>query len=171
MRTSLALLILLAPLSTRAAEVLATSTGLVELEFPRGWSRNPEKNPFELQAFSRDQQMMTAVFEFQKKELAASTRPAEILRLQIDDMRGKRKNFTPMEKERTERSTGRSLTSAVFSGEKGEAKHVYRFTLVEFPADPEVFLVVLQSCVPSEWKRSKPVFEAITRSARLRGRR
>jgi hypothetical protein len=150
---------------------LATPDGLVELQFPSDWFRYEEQHPFDLQCFSKDERMMTAVFEFKREDLAATTTPREILDRQIEDMRSKRQKFVVVEREAAERNGERALTTIVHAGEKDGLRNHYRFTLVEFPANPAVFAVVLQTSFPSEWARTRPVLEAITRSARYRGAR
>lgn len=156
--------------SAAAAEPkrFATPDGLVELQFPSDWVRNAEQNPFDLQCWSKDERIMTALFMWKREDLAETTQPKQLLERQIEDMRSKRKNFVLVEPETTYRDRDRALTSVVYSGEKDGIRNNYSFTLVEFPANPDVYVVVLQTSFPSGWSRTKPVLEAITRSARTR---
>jgi hypothetical protein len=156
--------------SAAAAEPrrFATSDGLVELQFPPDWVRNAEQNPFDLQCWSKDGRIMTALFTWKREDLARTTKPRQLLERQIDDMRSKRKDFVLVERETTYRDRERALTSVVYAGEKGGTRNNYRFTLAEFPASPDVYVLVLQTSFPSEWSRTKPILEAITRSARAR---
>ena len=61
----------------------------------------------------------------------------------------------------------REISSVVYSAEKNSEQYYYRFTLIKFPAEEDVFAILLQVAVPEEWKRCKPVLEEIARTARL----
>lgn len=146
----------------------ATPDGLVDLQVPPDWVRNEEQNPFDLQCWSKDERIMTALFMWKREDLAKTTKPKQLLERQIEDMRSKRRDFVLVEPETTYREGDRVLTSVVHAGEKDGIRNNYRFTLVESPATPDVYVVVLQTGFPSEWSRTKHVLEAITRSIRTR---
>jgi hypothetical protein len=112
--------------------------------------------------------MNTGVFLFAKGDLAEDYTAEEIFELQIADLRSKRKNFKVLEEERTVQLEKKTLTTIVFSAEKGSSRYYYKFTLVEFTENPEMILVVLQVSIPSYWEKNKPILEEITKSARIR---
>jgi len=146
----------------------STVNGPVELRFPAGWFKNEKDNPYDLQCFSKLQRMNTGVFLFSKVDLAEEFTPEKLFQLQIEDLKSKRKNFAVLENKQIIRTDQKKLTSIVYSGEKGVSRYYYRFTLVEFLKNPELFLVVLQVSIPSYWKLHKPILEEITLSARTK---
>lgn len=150
-----------------SARYFAISNGPVELLFPAGWHKNEKENPYDLQCFSKYERMTTGVFLFLKEDLAEDLTARDLLDLQIDDLRSKRKNFKIKEKELVVQENGKKLTTIVYSGEKGPSRYYYRFTLVEFDDDPKMILVVLQVAIPSYWGKHKPILEGITESARI----
>jgi hypothetical protein len=146
----------------------ATSNGLVELDFPRGWYQNREKNPYDLQCFARDQRMTSGVFFFAQADLAENVTPKDILQMQVEDMRAKRQKFELVEEQRSLSVGKNALVTVVYSGEKEASRYYYSFTLVQFTERPEMFLVVLQVAFPSKWSEQKPILEQIAASARPR---
>ncbi len=149
-------------------QYFVTSNGPVEFLFPEGWHKNQEENPYDLQCFSKHERMNTGVFLFVQEDLAENLKPRDLLQLQIDDLKSKRKNFKIKEEEQIVQVVGKKLTSIVFSGEKGSSRYYYRFALVEFDENPEILAVVLQVAIPSYWTKHKPILEEITKSARVR---
>ena len=140
--------------------------GLLELQFPAGWYSNKKEHPFDLQYFSPKQRMNTGVFLYTTEDLAADSTPLAILEVHVEDIQSKRENFTLIEPNETERLGDTTLTTAVYAVDASALRNYYKFTLIEFAENPQ-FLVVLQVAIPSEWSRSKPVLEKITRSARV----
>ena len=141
--------------------------GLLELRFPSGWYENESEHPYDLQYFSQNQSMTTGVFLYKVEDLAADSTPQRMLIWHIDDLKAKRQNFTIIEPEQTESIEKKRITTAVYSGEKDLSRYYYKFTLVEFTESPDQFLVVLQVAIPSQWSKSKPILEEITRSAKI----
>jgi hypothetical protein len=138
--------------------------GLLELQFPSGWYENESEHPYDLQYFSKNQSMVSGIFLYKLEDLAADSTPQRMLAWHIDDLKSKRKNFTVKEPEQTESLGEKTITTVVYSGDKDSSRYYYKFTLVEFPENPEQFLVVLQVALPSQWSESKPILEEITRS-------
>lgn len=151
-----------------AGQYVATANGPVEFQFPAGWHENEEEHPFDLQWLSNDQRTNTGVFLFAKEDLAEDFAPSTLFERQIDDLRSKRKNFDALEPKRVVKVGNKTLTTAVFSGEKDSSRAFYRFTLIEFADNPEWLPFVLQVSIPSYWEKTKPVLEGITASARIR---
>ena len=147
--------------------VFSTVNGPVEFQFPPGWFMNQDEHPFDLQCLSKFEEMTTGVFLFHKQDLAEDFTADRLLELQIDDLRSKRDNFEVLEPTQTNATGDKKLTYAVFSGEKGAIRGHYRFTLIEFIANPELVLIALQTAIPSQWDKHKPILEAITQSARV----
>lgn len=141
-----------------------TASGRVELRVPAGWTREPETQ-FDLQVFSRRRLAMAGVFEFHRRDLAPTTTPHDILERQVEDLRSRRDDFHAIAPEERREEGDRTLTSALHSGKKEGDEFYYRYTLVEFREDPEVFLAVLQVAAPEHYPKSLPVFDAFLRSA------
>lgn len=148
-------------------QFLMAKNGPVEVQLPRGWKAGQDDNPFDLQCFSKDESMMTAVFLFLQLDLAEDLEPEDLLDLQIEDLASKRTNFKLLEERQTVSLENKTLTSAVYSGEKGPSRYHYRFTLIEFADHPEYIPVVIQTGIPSDWAEQKPILEGLTRSARV----
>ncbi|MFC1852961.1 hypothetical protein ACFL27_22410 [candidate division CSSED10-310 bacterium] len=149
-------------------QFFATANGSVEFQFPAGWFKSKEDNPYDLQCFSKHERMTTGVFLFAKEDLAEDFTARELFEKQIGDLKSKRKNFKVLEEEQKVLLEKKTLTTIVFSGEKGSSKYYYKFTLVEFAENPEMSLVVLQVAIPSYWTKHKPILEEITKSGRVR---
>ena len=111
--------------------------------------------------------MNTGVFLFTKEDLAEDVVPRELLERQVQDLGSKRKNFKVVEEEQVVQLEGKTLTTIVYSGEKGSSRDYYRFTLIEFAGNPALIPIVLQVSIPSDWDKNEPVLEAITASARI----
>jgi len=144
-----------------------TASGRVELRVPAGWTREAETQ-FDLQVFSRRRLAMAGVFEFHRADLAEGVTPHEILERQVDDLRTKRDDFVPIAAEERREEGGRTLTSALHSGKRDGEEFYYRYTLVEFREEPELFLAVLQVAAPEHYPKALPVFDAFLRSATVR---
>ena len=157
-----------APADAASTRYVTVANGPVEFAFPDGWYANPQEHPFDLQWFAKYERMNTGVFLFAKEDLAEGVAPRTYLERQIADLRSKRKNFVVVEAEQVVQLAGKKLTSIVYAAEKGDSRDYYRFTLIEFAAQPELIPVVLQISVPSYWHENKPVLESITASARVR---
>jgi hypothetical protein len=149
--------------------VFVTDNGLVVFSFPEGWYQNQKKNPYDLQCFSKHQKMTTGVFLYRREDLAEEINPHDVLLMQIGDLKSKRKNFKVIESEKTSHVAGKTLAYIVYSAEKGLSRYIYRFTLVEFEQKPEIYSVVLQVALPSNWENHKPILEKITESVHVRG--
>jgi hypothetical protein len=153
-----------APVETFAA----VGTSAVELSFPEGWQANGERHPFDLQWLAVDGSLTTGAFHWSRSDLAADLDGERLLQLQVEDMRGKRKDFKELAPRSTQERDGRRLTTLVYTGEKEQGRHVYRFTLVEFLDHPDDIVVVLQTSRPSQWARDEAALAAITGSVRRR---
>ena len=150
------------------AQYFATANGVVELKFPAGWYKNEKDNPYDLQCFSKNDRLTTGVFLFMKGDLATDSNPQDVFKLQIDDLRSKRKHFKILKQKEIVHLEKKTLTTIVYSGDKGSLKYYYRYTLIEFSENVGDIVVVLQVAIPSEWDRCKPILEEITKSARIR---
>lgn len=150
-----------------AGQFFTTANGPVEFEFPGDWHENEKVHPFDLQCLSRHERMNTGVFLFAKQDLAADLAPRELLERQVEDMRSKREGFEVVEEERVIQQQGKTITTVVYSGEKGSLRDYYKFSLIEFAEHPDLLPIVLQVSIPSYWDENKPVLEAIIASARV----
>jgi hypothetical protein len=145
----------------------STDDGLIEFRFPAAWHENPEDHPFDLNCFSKFETMTTGVFVFLREDLATGFTPLDTLQNQIGDLESKRGNFRVVEPMAVKDHAGKRLTTVVYSGEKGSGKYYYRFTLIEFSDNPNLFAVALQNTFPSDWHQNEAIFDGITKSARL----
>ena len=111
--------------------------------------------------------MTTGVFQFDRIDLAEDFDTGELLDLQIDNIKSIRKNFKRVRSDPPVRWDHKTLTTLVYSGEKGISRYYYRFTYIQFDENPDIHLVVLQVALPRNWVGDEPVLDQITRSARL----
>ena len=146
----------------------ASAEGSVELQFPAGWHKNEKDNPYDLQCFSKHEDMTTGVFVYTQEDLATDFTPQDLLQSHIDDLGSKRDHFVISEEQTVTVHDGKTLTTVVYSGDKSASKYFYRLTLIEFSENPGLPVVVLQVAIPSNWSEHKPILEDITKSARLR---
>ena len=138
----------------------------IEFQFPSGWFKNKEEHPYDLQCFSRFEEMNTGVFVFKRIDLAADATPLDIFWIQVEDIKSKRKNFKEFESLQIHEYGDKILTTATFLGDKDSKRFCYKYTLIEFKADDSLFAVVLQVAIPGQWEKSRPILERITQSAR-----
>lgn len=151
----------------------ATADGLVEFQFPGGWSKNSKEHPFDLQCLADNQQMNTGVFVYKTEDMDEGMTAQSLLQFQVDDIKSKRSSFELLEKQTVSQRDGKTVTSVVYAGERAGLKNYYRFSTIEFTENPNLMVTVLQVAMPDDWSRHKPVLEQITQSASLRpaGRR
>lgn len=140
----------------------------IEFSFPAAWYENTNEHPYDLQCLSRDERLNTGVFVFPKADLAAGTTPLDIFWEQVNDLKGKRKNFEELESLQTHEYADKTITSISYSGEKDLSRNCYVFSLIEFKGDKDTFAVVIQVALPSEWEQSKSTLNEIIQSAQIR---
>jgi hypothetical protein len=138
----------------------------IEFSFPAGWSQNQKENPYDLQCIAPSQRMNTGVFAYKKVDLAADSKPIDNLWTHVNDIKSKRKNFKELEAIQKYEHGDTTITSISYTGEKDSSRNCYRFSLVEFKADPSKFAVLIQVALPEEWNQSKPFLDEITKSAK-----
>ncbi|AFY38222.1 hypothetical protein Lepto7376_1905 [[Leptolyngbya] sp. PCC 7376] len=143
---------------------VAIPESAVNVDFPKGWYENPDEYPYDLQYFSKNQRMNTGVFLYDTGDFAAEIDADAILALQIEDLESKRDNFEEIQAVTKTELDDKTVTTAVFSGEKDSSRFYYKFAVIEFIENPDQLAVTLQVAIPSEWDKSKPVLEAITES-------
>lgn len=139
----------------------------VEFLFPGGWAKSTGENPYELQCFPQNEQMMTGIFIYEKSDMPVAGEPKYLLDHHINDIRSKRENFRQYEDDTTTRGEETGQTTAVYSGEKDGDTYYYRFTLIEFDHMPEIIAVAIQTAFPDQWEKAEPILKKITRSARI----
>lgn len=137
----------------------------IQFTFPSDWSPNTKKHPFDLQCFSRNQDLNTGVFTFRDSDLPEDTTTLDVLRMQIDDIKSKRQNFKELEGVKTREINGKRISTTAFSADASGTMNYYRFTLIEFTDDPTRFAILLQISIPESWEKSGPIFAAIAESA------
>jgi len=137
----------------------------ISFTFPSGWKLNPKEHPFDLQATSKFQDQNTAIFVFKAEDIGEDSSPMETFEFQIDDLRSKRKNFEEMEPLKETTIEGKRISEITYVGEKDASRNCYRFALVEFLSDTNRFAIAIQIVRPGAWKKTKPIFEEIVRSA------
>ena len=140
----------------------------VEFTFPSGWYTNTKEHPFDLQVFSKSQDMNTGVFVFKQTDLEEGSTPADILEDQIADIAGKRNNFTRIGSPQSTDLPGKTITTIDCAGDQSANRFYYGFSLIEFHQEDAPFVVVLQIAFVDEWKKRKPTLQEILFSARHR---
>lgn len=143
------------------------SKSLVSFEFPNGWFKNPEENPWDLQCFSSSSRLNTGLFLYNLEDLVDKHSPRSLYSDLIEDMKSKRENFVLFENENTLALDSTKITSSTYKAEKDDTKNCYKFSLVEFKNNQNIALVVLQTGFPSEWEQKKGILEGILRTAEL----
>ena len=139
----------------------------IEFSFPAGWRENPDEHPYDLQCFSRFQEMTTGVFAYKADDLDDGSVPIDIFERQIMDIESKRDNWKDLEDFQEVEDGNRRFSTVTCTGERNGTRNCYRFTLIEFLDDPDQFAMVLQTCLPETWNESEPTLEAITRFTAL----
>jgi len=140
----------------------------VEFTFPDGWFKNEEKNPFDLQYFSKSEQLTTAVFLYKKSDISSKYTARKLLDVHIKDLQSKRDKFEVLESERQIESDNMNIISIVYSGEKGVSRNYYKLSAIEQKKSSDAYLVVIQTIIPSQWDKRKTTLEDIIKSARVK---
>jgi hypothetical protein len=154
------------PSRSQASVVFVTNLTPIEFSFPAGWYSNSGEHPFDLQCYSPGAEVNTAVFVFKKTDLEPDATPLSTFWDQVNDIKSKRSNFKELSPIQKREDEAKTITSIEYSGDKNSARNCYRFSLIEFKSDDTRFAVAMQSAVPEDWERSKPVFQEIIQSAR-----
>ncbi len=141
---------------------------VIEFTFPDGWFPNKEKNPFDLQYFSRFEQLTTGVFLYKKIDLSSSYTARKLLDVHINDLKSKRNNFKILETEKEFQSGGMNIITVAYSGERGVSRNYYKFSIIESKKPADAYLVILQTVIPSQWNKRKATLEKIIKSVRIK---
>ncbi len=150
------------------SETFSTKNGPVEFQFPAGWYQNPDKHPYDLQTFSKDQSLNTGVFLYTKNDSKQIADPRKTFEEHIEDLRSKRDEFAILEQSKTITLPGKTLTTVVYSGEKESEAFLYKFTMIEFADDRDFIPIVTQVALPDDWPKDKKILEDIVASATVR---
>jgi hypothetical protein len=156
----------LGPSKDSGSQYFAIADGSAEFQFPAGWHKAKDDNPYDLQCFSGDERMTTGVFQFAKRDLAEGAPSHKLLEKQVDDLRSKRENFKILEEEQVVRLE-KNTDNPGLLWEKDSSSYYYRFTLVEFTENLKCSWLC-SGRNPSLWTKDKPILEEITKSARIR---
>ncbi|MDR0924996.1 MAG: DUF2628 domain-containing protein [Hungatella sp.] len=144
-------------------ENLTFTTNDLVFSFPNDWKLNEEENPFDLQCFSRFEDLSTGVFVYDNMDLGENASPEDILALQIDNMQSLRENYKFIEETKDAEIGDKRIKTVVYSGEQDGVKNYYVFSLVEFK-EFEKFAVILQTCIPSSFEKYKSTLDEIVSS-------
>lgn len=140
----------------------------IELQFPKGWYVNPKKNPYDLQCFSESSGLNTGIFYHKRVDLAKDLTAEDLLELQVEDLKSKRKNFQLVEAQKETTHANKRILSVVYAGDKDNSRYNYRFSCIEFNEEPKNLAMVIQVSLPSDWHKSKGILEKICASARYK---
>jgi hypothetical protein len=112
--------------------------------------------------------MNTGVFQWSRRDLRQDLKPEELFEAQIEDIRSKRSAFELYSPRQTYTFDNKTLTKVVYVAEKGLGRYLYTWHLIQFPSDPDVLMVSIQSSNPSTWDQDEPILDGIIQSATLR---
>ena len=150
----------------RSGQVIVFATRQIELSIPGGWFANEAEHPYDLQYIAPRQTMNTGVFVYDSGEFQEGMTPQEVFQFHLEDLGSKRTNFTALSPQATKVIEDKTITSALFSGEKDGEENYYQFTLIEFADDTDLFLVLLQVSLPENWGANQPTLSAIAHSVK-----
>ncbi len=130
---------------------------------PADWTVG-KGGPFDIQVFAPDKSANSGLFVYRRNEFKAGSSLSRVLKLQVDDLRGKRQNFTVVVKPTVKKARDKTIASAVYAGEKDGSRFYYRFAAVEFQADKSTIVTALQVTLPAGWTKKRKTLEGITNS-------
>ena len=136
----------------------------VTVEFPVGWYENPDEYPFDLQYFSKNQEMNTGIFVYGSKDSAVTIDADSMLELRITDLESKRENPKVIQPVTKSKLADKEVTTTVLAAEIEESQFYYKLAVIEFLNNPEWLVATLQVTIPDEWEKNAPILEAITES-------
>ena len=140
---------------------------------PSNWEVRANPQPYELRFSSANPETVTGIFVYKKEDLAEESTPNALLERQIEVFKSKIKNFKVVEDKQTVTRNFKALadskviTSALYVGDFEASRYYYYFTLIEPAYNKDVFLLSVQFASPSDWKKMKPVLDAVTLSTQL----
>ncbi|PHI32294.1 hypothetical protein [Budvicia aquatica] len=146
---------------------------LLRFAFPDSWKPQTGSHPYEVQYLSPKGQAVIGIFVFKRVDLSESTTPQSILDRQIEEMKSKMTKIVLVEKMKPIQLAtksldgGKTLTSALYTGEYRGAKFYYYFTLAEFDSSKDAFAIFVQASSLSEWENYREVFEQIPALTRV----
>lgn len=142
-----------------------SDTQFLRFTIPSGWGERADPQPYELRFSSANPE--------KKEDLADESTPNAMLDRQIEVFKSKIKNFKVVEDKQTVTRNFKALadskviTSALYVGDFEASRYYYYFTLIEPAYNKDVFLLSVQFASPSDWKKMKPVLDAVTLSTQL----
>lgn len=101
-----------------------------------------------------------SVFAYCYDDLSQNITPLDIYELQNEELFNKRDNVTIIENAETQSFENRSVTKALFSGERNNVKNYYAAYLIDFPNE-EVCAWVLVTSAPSHFKAKREYYNSI----------
>lgn len=136
----------------------------IQVTMPSNWNEKSD-SPYDL--YCTNGSAYVGIFAFYSIDLADGQSPATIFTLQRDDILEKRDTVKVVDDSIIISSIGKSITSELYSAEHSGNKNYYYCCLVEFTDNPDVFLWMLFTSLPSYAESNMEMFQAIVTSSRI----
>lgn len=142
---------------------------VLTVDFPEDWTfYEPGNTPFDRQAKSKDAQMNSGIFLYNRTDFEEGSDLKRILSLQVDDMGGKREKWTEVKEPTVTEDNGYRRATSVYSGVKDGKEFYYRFTAVESDQHDDVVATVLQVAFPDQFDTDEATLKRITDSIKFK---
>lgn len=149
-----------------ATQTLEFADGAVTVEVPAAWEPNPGQHPFDEQYVATDKRLGTGIRALTAADLAEGQGPKDIYLRDIEVLTAQG-GFFETEPEAVETLDDKTITTSTYVGEINGLDVYYKFVLIEFTANPDIFLTMIQGGAPEDWDQANETLMKINRSATL----
>ncbi|AFY38193.1 hypothetical protein Lepto7376_1873 [[Leptolyngbya] sp. PCC 7376] len=147
-------------------EQLVLADGSVTVDLPAGWAANPGQHPFDEQSLSPDKRLGTGIRVLRLAELPEGAAPKDAYLRDIEILTSQG-DYSESEAETVESLEDKTVTTTTYAGEINGLAAYYKFALIEFTEDPDLFLVMVQGGAPTDWATANEILMEINRSATI----
>ncbi|NNJ31066.1 DUF2628 domain-containing protein [Lacrimispora defluvii] len=125
--------------------------------FPSEWKQDTDATYLDLNCYSDNEQLLTGVLDYDKADFADNISPEDALTLYINKLQTHCDNFQFIENLKDETVENRRIKTVLYSGDTDGYKYYYAVSLAEFK-DFEKFAIIVESALPSQYKKHKSTF-------------
>ena len=147
-------------------QTLSFADGAVTIDVPAEWGPNPGQHPFDEQYIAPDKRVGTGVRALTIADLAEGQVPKDAYLLDIEILTAQG-GYIESEPEVVETLDDKTITTSTYIGEMNGLDIYYKFALIEFSENPDVFLTMIQGGAPEDWDAANEILMKVNRSATL----
>ena len=147
-------------------QALSFADGAVTVEVPAAWGPNPGQHPFDEQYIASDKRLGTGIRALKVADLDAGQVPKDAYLRDIEILTAQG-GYLESEAETVETLDDKTITTSTYVGDMNGLDVYYKFVLIEFAENPDVFLTMIQGGAPEDWETANEILMTVNRSATL----